>query len=345
MAASPATFQPGALSSPAHGAAGPAAAEDNNRHDLAVPDIEALSRSGEDRHAESPATAGDDEGDTGVDVDESDEDCHHHHHPRRRRPELLDAQLSQVGAGADACSPLAAAVDDLHLSSDGGTSTNPVAGPSSLDPLGSAPIQEGLSVAALSDLGDEVFFPGSDILDTGFEVDEEDPEDLLAAATQDHDGGSSTRSSTPPLYPLPLPPTPPLMPSSATSEGKGKQKQRAVDLLPPSRQSMSRPLEPSDPGWEAEAGRPPTKLPIRFQDALGRYYVFPWEKAKTYEVGVASPLLSVFVVPEGRGECRQPVLLPTTGVKLSTGYGQAPRPAAAFSSYLVWTLPRYYLLR
>ncbi|KAI1650226.1 uncharacterized protein F4817DRAFT_282821 [Daldinia loculata] len=43
-----------------------------------------------------------------------------------------------------------------------------------------------------------------------------------------------------------------------------------------------RPLRFGDPGWEKSADRPPEKLPIRFKDAVGRKFVFPWEKAKTW---------------------------------------------------------------
>ncbi|KAI1150682.1 hypothetical protein F4825DRAFT_452199 [Nemania diffusa] len=42
------------------------------------------------------------------------------------------------------------------------------------------------------------------------------------------------------------------------------------------------PPSPGDPGWETSTGRPPRKLPILFQDALGRRFVFPWEKARTW---------------------------------------------------------------
>ncbi|KAI8624414.1 hypothetical protein F5Y19DRAFT_314334 [Xylariaceae sp. FL1651] len=42
------------------------------------------------------------------------------------------------------------------------------------------------------------------------------------------------------------------------------------------------PLSHGDPGWEKSAGRPPQKLPIRFRDAVGRNFIFPWEKAKTW---------------------------------------------------------------
>ncbi|KAI2625878.1 hypothetical protein GGR54DRAFT_593393 [Hypoxylon sp. NC1633] len=43
-----------------------------------------------------------------------------------------------------------------------------------------------------------------------------------------------------------------------------------------------RPLQYGDPGWQRSADRPPKKLPIRFKDAVGRHYIFPWEKAKTW---------------------------------------------------------------
>ncbi|KAI1389780.1 uncharacterized protein F4822DRAFT_428123 [Hypoxylon trugodes] len=43
-----------------------------------------------------------------------------------------------------------------------------------------------------------------------------------------------------------------------------------------------RPLQYGDPGWEKSADRPPKKLPIRFKDAVGRKFVFPWEKGKTW---------------------------------------------------------------
>ncbi|KAI1466014.1 uncharacterized protein F4812DRAFT_435563 [Daldinia caldariorum] len=43
-----------------------------------------------------------------------------------------------------------------------------------------------------------------------------------------------------------------------------------------------RSLQYGDPGWEKSADRPPKKLPIRFKDAVGRKFVFPWEKAKTW---------------------------------------------------------------
>ncbi|KAI3332927.1 hypothetical protein F4824DRAFT_474156 [Ustulina deusta] len=47
-------------------------------------------------------------------------------------------------------------------------------------------------------------------------------------------------------------------------------------------QQPFRPLNIGDPGWEKSAGRPPQKLPVRFRDAVGRNFLFPWEKAKTW---------------------------------------------------------------
>ncbi|KAI8950653.1 hypothetical protein F4801DRAFT_332482 [Xylaria longipes] len=49
-----------------------------------------------------------------------------------------------------------------------------------------------------------------------------------------------------------------------------------------SEENPFQPLNPGDPGWEKSAGRPPQKLPIRFRDAVGRNFLFPWEKAKTW---------------------------------------------------------------
>ncbi|KAK7750881.1 hypothetical protein SLS62_007144 [Diatrype stigma] len=53
----------------------------------------------------------------------------------------------------------------------------------------------------------------------------------------------------------------------------------AVAPPPPFFQS----LQVGDPGWERSADRPPKKLPIRFKDAYGKHYVFPWERARTWD--------------------------------------------------------------
>ncbi|KAI3326208.1 hypothetical protein HD806DRAFT_489640 [Xylariaceae sp. AK1471] len=54
------------------------------------------------------------------------------------------------------------------------------------------------------------------------------------------------------------------------------------------------PLSLGDPGWEKSAGRPPQKLPVRFRDAVGRNYLFPWEKAKTW-LGMKRLIQSCFI--------------------------------------------------
>ncbi|KAI1737534.1 hypothetical protein F4680DRAFT_450799 [Xylaria scruposa] len=54
------------------------------------------------------------------------------------------------------------------------------------------------------------------------------------------------------------------------------------------------PLQLGDPGWERSAGRPPQKLPIRFRDAVGRNFLFPWEKAKTW-AGMKGLVQSCFI--------------------------------------------------
>ncbi|KAI1179235.1 hypothetical protein F4777DRAFT_575266 [Nemania sp. FL0916] len=74
------------------------------------------------------------------------------------------------------------------------------------------------------------------------------------------------------------------------ASSKDKQKEKETAYLEAETQPTSdapeekpfHPLEPGDPGWETSPGRPPQKLPIRFRDAVGRNFLFPWEKAKTW---------------------------------------------------------------
>ncbi|KAI0445323.1 hypothetical protein F4803DRAFT_167235 [Xylaria telfairii] len=66
---------------------------------------------------------------------------------------------------------------------------------------------------------------------------------------------------------------------------KQKQKQKAdpeAETEASEEEQPFRPLSVGDPGWEKSAGRPPQKLPVRFRDAVGRNFLFPWEKAKTW---------------------------------------------------------------
>lgn len=82
-----------------------------------------------------------------------------------------------------------------------------------------------------------------------------------------------------------------------SSKSKGKQKQKAVhfespepdqpaldNLAGPSSAAAATNLKAGDYVWETSPDRPPVKLPIRFLDAVGRTYIFSWEKAKTWEV-------------------------------------------------------------
>jgi hypothetical protein len=218
-----------------------------------------------------------------------------------------DAAAAANGIDIDRCdevemasSPLVMAYGQLHLGPPGDSD----AGPSCLDKSGVK--QEPTLVPGVvgnhhhPSNADSVWAPphppppstspktaGADFDDADVEVDGVDPLGDI------HD----------PLF---------LLQDAASSQGmsnKGKQKQRAVSFhLPPdqdaepgaARAGPSRegaaaepatpppadfhPLQPGDPGWEISAGRPPVKLPIRFHDALGRNFVFPWEKAKTWEV-------------------------------------------------------------
>jgi hypothetical protein len=91
-----------------------------------------------------------------------------------------------------------------------------------------------------------------------------------------------------------------------SSAAKGKQKQivtqdatqESLEAHPHTLHS----LHPGQPGWESSSGRPPVKLPIRFKDAVGRNFLFPWDKAKTWQVLLPLPFLG-----RVRCEMRNPV--------------------------------------
>ncbi|KAI0838628.1 hypothetical protein F5Y06DRAFT_267417 [Hypoxylon sp. FL0890] len=70
--------------------------------------------------------------------------------------------------------------------------------------------------------------------------------------------------------PEPEPEPRPIFPASSLNNNGGNEAQ------------TFRPLQYGEPGWERSADRPPKKLPIRFKDAVGRKFVFPWEKANTW---------------------------------------------------------------
>lgn len=60
-------------------------------------------------------------------------------------------------------------------------------------------------------------------------------------------------------------------------------------------QSSSQPAAPqsaqaiSNVPWAKDGTSPTTKLPIRFVDCVGRHYIFPWKKAKTWKVSQPRP--------------------------------------------------------
>ena len=64
--------------------------------------------------------------------------------------------------------------------------------------------------------------------------------------------------------------------------------------LPPTQPMPYQPPRAGDPGWERSADRPPKKLPIRFRDAVGRNFVFPWDKVKTWDVRLEAPFHFLF---------------------------------------------------
>ncbi|KAI0408842.1 hypothetical protein F4802DRAFT_593709 [Xylaria palmicola] len=123
---------------------------------------------------------------------------------------------------------------------------------------------------------------------------------IETATNEDNSGNSSPGASSgtqDPSYPSSLFDEPQDRASTATSSAladhvtswKQKQKQKAdpeaetdtfSDQL--TDEHSIQPLGVGDPGWEASSGRAPQKLPIHFRDAVGRNFIFPWEKAKTW---------------------------------------------------------------
>ncbi|KAI0206116.1 hypothetical protein F4808DRAFT_192308 [Astrocystis sublimbata] len=141
--------------------------------------------------------------------------------------------------------------------------------------------------------------PSADLSET---VDQaESPESSSRTAQLEAQGASCNLS-------VPLEATsdrvPPATTSALEEQGmswKQKQKQKSqsgAETGPssetPDEEPSFQPLCPGDVGWEKSAGRSPKKLPIRFRDAVGRNYVFPWEKAKTWE-GMSELVKSCFV--------------------------------------------------
>lgn len=68
-------------------------------------------------------------------------------------------------------------------------------------------------------------------------------------------------------------------------KGKGKDIAPWVphqEPVPPVEGQQSQPLSNNVP-WVQDPGRPPQKFPIRFTDCVGRNFVWPWKKARTWK--------------------------------------------------------------
>ncbi|ORY59449.1 uncharacterized protein BCR38DRAFT_488477 [Pseudomassariella vexata] len=78
---------------------------------------------------------------------------------------------------------------------------------------------------------------------------------------------------------------------SCSSKGKQKEKEKEVHFSTPPGHSNR---DASHSEWNASPDRPPAKLPISFKDCVGRYFVFPWEKVKTWE-GMERLILAAFL--------------------------------------------------
>ncbi|KAI1850571.1 hypothetical protein JX265_004281 [Neoarthrinium moseri] len=172
-------------------------------------------------------------------------------------------------------------------------------------------------LAPASGNSEEVLFDGSRDTEPG----PGDPEPLLTA------GGSGS--------------------SSSRSKGKETQKQKAVHFerdeaaghTIPGDNNMDthlpdyKPLKPGEPGWNRSPERPPVKLPIRFQDAVGRHYVFPWERVRTWE-GMERLIKAAFLHVNILGPHVQAGhydLTAETGVTFEDPYATSAEPSATTS--------------
>jgi hypothetical protein len=59
-------------------------------------------------------------------------------------------------------------------------------------------------------------------------------------------------------------------------------------------------IPPSRLGWEADSGRGPQKQPVLLNDAVGRKFIIPWDKAKRFKVSPHSPV-ACFPTPQRHG--------------------------------------------
>ncbi|OTA96362.1 hypothetical protein M434DRAFT_392785 [Hypoxylon sp. CO27-5] len=139
--------------------------------------------------------------------------------------------------------------------------------------------------------------------------------------------------------------------TTSSPDSKQKQKQQSEPEPRPAQPAPSinssggvgaqtfRPLQYGEPGWEKSAGRPPKKLPIRFKDAVGRKFIFPWEKANTW-AGMERLIRSCFAhvdvigphVNEGHYDLLSYLPFSTEDVGFGTPFqaeSQHPPPAAA----------------
>lgn len=89
-------------------------------------------------------------------------------------------------------------------------------------------------------------------------------------------------------------------PKKTKSKDKGKQKAKEEEAAPPPEQASSsapsppqeRPPPEVNVAWERHPDRPIQKLPVRFYDAVGRHFIWPWNKAKSWKVRKPVSLVS-----------------------------------------------------
>lgn len=114
----------------------------------------------------------------------------------------------------------------------------------------------------------------------------------------------------------------PVISTAGSGSSKGKQKQKAVHFEPsmpaqvsiartevPDGQPIAEDLKPGDARWATSSEKPPAKLPIRLLDALGRTFVFPWEKVKTWQVFTFYSYATFLRGGSSRSQCSRPIVV------------------------------------
>ncbi|CAM1500797.1 Fc.00g099590.m01.CDS01 [Cosmosporella sp. VM-42] len=108
-------------------------------------------------------------------------------------------------------------------------------------------------------------------------------------------------------------------------------------ILPNPRANYSLPAYGSQIPWEVDAERPAQKLPILFKDAVGRKFLIPWRRAKTWE-GMKMTIDSAFEKIDGPLGVHVPAghydlsFTAASCADENTNHGENPAPTGPSSS-------------